>query len=106
MFPAARCGMLAFDRIPWPRPTILAPGARDGLGGRNYGDDMLARLADWPRPIGRLIRRPADDKGVFCWGSMAADSDPRFGAFPETVACPNGLGLVDAIRGDRGIFGE
>lgn len=54
--------MLAFDRVPWPRPTILHKARRDHFGGRAY-DEMLTRLK-LKQAFGRLIRR-ASDKGVF-----------------------------------------
>jgi len=54
--------LLAFERVPWPRPDILHRARRDAFGGRGL-DDMLAR-AKLRQAFGRLIRRQTD-KGVF-----------------------------------------
>jgi len=91
--PGRSLRLLAFDRIPWPRPTILHRARRDAFGGRNY-DDMLARLR-LAQAYGRLIRR-RDDKGVFVVLD-AATPTRLFGAFPESVV-PERIGLVDAIE--------
>lgn len=91
--PGRSLRLLAFDRIPWPRPTILHRARRDAFGGRNY-DDMLARLR-LAQAYGRLIRR-RDDKGVFVVLD-AATPTRLFGAFPENVV-PERVGLVDAIE--------
>jgi ATP-dependent DNA helicase DinG len=91
--PGRSLRLLAFDRIPWPRPTILHRARRDAFGGRNY-DDMLARLR-LAQAYGRLIRR-RDDKGVFVVLD-AATPTRLFGAFPESVV-PERVGLVDAIE--------
>jgi len=91
--PGRSLRLLAFDRIPWPRPTILHRARRDAFGGRNY-DDMLARLR-LAQAYGRLIRR-RDDKGVFLVLD-AATPTRLFGAFPDTVI-PERVGLVDAIE--------
>ena len=91
--PGRSLQLLAFDRIPWPRPTILHRARRDAFGGRSY-DDMLARLR-LAQAYGRLIRR-RDDKGVFVVLD-AATPTRLFGAFPETVV-PERVGLVEAIE--------
>lgn len=91
--PGRSLRMMAFDRIPWPRPTILHRARRDAFGGRDY-DDMLARLR-LAQAYGRLIRR-RDDKGVFVILD-AATPTRLFGAFPESVT-PERVGLVDAIE--------
>ncbi len=54
--------LLAFDRVPWPRPNILHKARRQAFGGRAY-DEGITRLK-LKQAFGRLIRR-ADDKGVF-----------------------------------------
>ncbi|MCK5375185.1 MAG: ATP-dependent DNA helicase, partial [Alphaproteobacteria bacterium] len=54
--------LLVFDRVPWPRPTILHKARRKAFGERRY-DEMLTRLK-LKQAFGRLIRR-GDDKGVF-----------------------------------------
>ena len=91
--PGRSLRMLAFDRIPWPRPTILHRARREAFGGRDH-DDLLARLR-LSQAYGRLIRRK-DDKGVFVILD-AATPTRLFGAFPEGVV-PERVGLVDAIE--------
>jgi ATP-dependent DNA helicase DinG len=85
--------LLVFDRIPWPRPTILHRARRDAFGGRAH-DDMLARLR-LSQAYGRLIRRK-DDRGVFVVLD-AATPTRLFGAFPAAVT-PERVGLVDALE--------
>jgi len=91
--PGRSLRLLVFDRVPWPRPTILHRARRDAFGGRNY-DDMLARLR-LSQAFGRLIRR-RDDKGVFVILDSATPTR-LLSAFPETVT-PERVGLVDAIE--------
>lgn len=91
--PGRSLRMLAFDRIPWPRPTILHRARREAFGGREH-DDLLARLR-LSQAYGRLIRRKGD-KGVFVILD-AATPTRLFGAFPEGVV-PERVGLVDAIE--------
>ena len=91
--PGRSLRLLAFDRVPWPRPTILHRARRDAFGARGY-DDMLARLR-LSQAYGRLIRR-RDDKGVFV--ILDVQTPTRLlSAFPETVT-PERVGLVDAIE--------
>jgi len=54
--------LLVFDRVPWPRPTLLHKARRKEFGGRNY-DEMLTRLK-LKQAFGRLIRSE-NDKGIF-----------------------------------------
>ena len=60
--PGESLRLIVFDRVPWPRPTILHKARREEFGGRTY-DEMLTRLK-LKQAFGRLIRR-AGDKGVF-----------------------------------------
>jgi ATP-dependent DNA helicase DinG len=63
--PGRSLRLLAFDRVPWPRPSILYRERRVHLSGgdpKGY-DDALARHR-LRQAFGRLIRR-ADDRGVF-----------------------------------------
>jgi ATP-dependent DNA helicase DinG len=94
--PGRSLRMLAFDRIPWPRPTILHRARREAFGGRDH-DDLLARLR-LSQAYGRLIRRK-DDKGVFVILD-AATPTRLFGAFPKGVV-PERVGLVDAIEATK-----
>ena len=47
--------LIVFDRVPWPRPTILHRARKAGFGGTDY-DDGLTRLR-LKQAFGRLIRR-------------------------------------------------
>ena len=63
--PGRSLRLLVFDRVPWPRPSILHRERRIHLSGgepKAY-DDALARYR-LRQAFGRLIRR-ADDRGVF-----------------------------------------
>ncbi len=73
--------LLAFDRVPWPRPNILHKARREAFGYKQY-DDMLTRLK-LKQAFGRLIRRN-DDKGVFVMLDSAMPSRLH-GAFPEGI---------------------
>jgi ATP-dependent DNA helicase DinG len=57
--------LLVFDRVPWPRPTILHRERRIHLSGGQPGryDDAIARHR-LRQAYGRLLRR-AEDRGVF-----------------------------------------
>jgi len=54
--------LVVFDRVPWPRPTLLHRARRQKFGGRAY-DEMLVRLR-LRQAFGRLIRR-ITDRGLF-----------------------------------------
>lgn len=84
--------LIAFDRVPWPRPTILHRSRKLAYGGQRY-DDMLTRLK-LKQAYGRLIRR-ADDKGVFVLLDSGLPSRLS-GAFPETVTLHR-TGLAEAV---------
>lgn len=90
--PGESLRLIVFDRVPWPRPTILHKARRDVFGKKQY-DDMLTRLK-LKQAYGRLIRR-ADDKGVFVMLDNAMPSRLA-GAFPEDVEIER-IGLKDAI---------
>ncbi len=88
--------LIAFDRVPWPKPTILERRRREQFGGARY-QDMMTRLK-LQQAFGRLIRRRTD-RGVF----VVLDSrlpTRLTTAFPEGVEV-NRVGLVDAIEGTR-----
>jgi ATP-dependent DNA helicase DinG len=53
--PGRSLRLLAFDRVPWPRPDMLHKARRERFGGRGYDDSVArARIA---QACGRLIRR-------------------------------------------------
>ncbi len=59
--PGRSLRLVVFDKVPWPKPTILHK-ARRARFGKSY-DDMLTRLK-LKQAFGRLIRSRAD-KGCF-----------------------------------------
>lgn len=96
--PGRSLRILAFDRVPWPRPDLLHKARRarfggEGAGGRNF-DDALAR-AKMAQAFGRLIRR-ADDKGVFVMLDAAAPTR-LFGSLPPGTEVQR-MGLAEAVE--------
>lgn len=89
--PGESLRLLVFDRVPWPRPTILHKARREAFGGRNY-DELITRMK-LKQAFGRLIRR-ADDKGVFV---MLDNMFPSrlHNAFPDGVPIVK-CGLAEA----------
>jgi ATP-dependent DNA helicase DinG len=95
--PGRSLRLIVFDRVPWPRPTILHKARRAahlGEGGRasDY-DDAVARLR-LRQAFGRLIRR-ADDRGVFVLLDRMMPSR-LLAAFPEGAE-PRRVGLAEAV---------
>jgi ATP-dependent DNA helicase DinG len=86
--------LIVFDRVPWPRPTILHKARRKEFGGRSY-DDAIVRLR-LKQAFGRLVRR-ASDRGVFVLLDSMMPSRLS-GAFPDDVEIQR-LGLADAVAG-------
>ncbi len=84
--------LIVFDRVPWPRPTLMHRARRAAFGGRIY-DEMLTRLK-LLQAYGRLIRQ-ADDRGAFV---MLDPQTPSrlLEALPEGVEIER-LGLADVI---------
>jgi len=98
--PGRSLRLIVFDRVPWPRPTLLHRSRREAFGGRRY-DDMLTRLR-LKQAYGRLVRR-ADDTGVFIL------LDPMMptrltGAFPDGVEVQR-VGLAEAVAATRAFLG-
>lgn len=85
--------ILVYDRVPWPRPTILHKARREAFGKRRY-DEMVTRMR-LRQAFGRLIRR-ADDKGVFVMLDSMLPSKLH-GAFPEGVVVER-VGLAEAVE--------
>ncbi|MGQ0527932.1 MAG: ATP-dependent DNA helicase [Alphaproteobacteria bacterium] len=92
--PGEALRLIVFDRVPWPRPTILHKARRTATGGREY-DEMLTRLK-LKQAFGRLIRR-ADDRGVFVMLDSGFPSRLH-SAFPKDVEIIK-TGLAEAIKG-------
>ena len=91
--PGPSLRLCIFDRVPWPRPTILHKARRENFGKQTY-DDLITRLR-LKQAYGRLIRR-ATDKGVFVMLDGAMPSR-LLTAFPEDVLIER-IGLAEAIQ--------
>jgi len=83
--------LIVFDRVPWPRPTIMHRARREAFGKKQY-DERITRLK-LKQAFGRLIRR-AGDKGVFVMLDSMLPSR-LYGAFPDGVEVQK-VGLSDA----------
>ncbi len=90
--PGRALRLIVFDRVPWPRPTIMHRARRKAFGARAY-DDMITRLR-LKQAYGRLVRR-ATDRGVFVLLDSRMPSRLS-GAFPEGVEIQR-VGLADAV---------
>ena len=91
--PGMSLRLLTFDRLPWPRPTILQKARENAFGGPAYRE-MLIRLK-LRQAFGRLVRR-IDDRGVFVM------LDPRMPmrltkAFPEGTQILR-CGIAEAVE--------
>ncbi|MBV9330009.1 MAG: ATP-dependent DNA helicase, partial [Alphaproteobacteria bacterium] len=89
--PGRSLRLAVFDKVPWPKPTILHK-ARRARFGRSY-DDRLTRLR-LKQAFGRLIRS-AKDRGCFVILEGATPSR-LLSAFPETAPVRR-CGLAEAI---------
>jgi ATP-dependent DNA helicase DinG len=98
--PGRSLRLLAFDRVPWPRPDLLHKARRVRFGGKGY-DDAVAR-GRIAQAFGRLIRR-ADDRGVFVMLDAAAPSR-LFTALPEGVTVER-VSLVEALETTQAFLG-
>ena len=99
--PGRSLRLIVFDRVPWPRPTILHRARRAAFGKKQY-DDMITRLR-MKQAYGRLVRR-ADDCGVFVMLDPMTPSR-LLGAFPEGVTVAP-VGLAEAVAEIREFFGN
>jgi len=99
--PGPSLRLIVFDRVPWPRPTILHKARRNHFGGRTY-DEMLTRLK-LKQAYGRLLRR-ATDKGVFIMLDRALPSRLA-SAFPEGVEIER-IGIAEAISRTKEFLNE
>jgi ATP-dependent DNA helicase DinG len=97
--PGRSLRLLVFDRVPWPRPSILHRERRIHLsGGDPKGwDDAIARHR-LRQAFGRLIRR-ADDRGVFVLLDRSCPSRLLAG-LPEGVEVRR-VGLAEAVARTR-----
>jgi ATP-dependent DNA helicase DinG len=93
--PGRSLRLVVFDKVPWPRPTILHKARRERFG-RSY-DDLLARLR-LKQAFGRLIRNRTD-KGCFVILEPATPSR-LLTAFPPDAPVKR-CGLAEAIADIR-----
>ncbi|MBI1327345.1 MAG: ATP-dependent DNA helicase [Alphaproteobacteria bacterium] len=91
--------LLVFDRVPWPRATILHK-ARSNLFGRDAYNEMLTRLK-LKQAFGRLIRKDTD-RGIFVMLEQQMPSR-LLTAFPEGVEVKR-CGLSEAVQEIKGFF--
>ncbi|MDD9878764.1 MAG: ATP-dependent DNA helicase, partial [Magnetovibrio sp.] len=99
--PGPSLRLIVFDRVPWPRPTVLHRARKAAGGGRGY-DEMLTRLK-LKQAYGRLLRRQ-DDRGVFVMLDRGLPSR-LLDAFPDGVDVTR-LGLAEAIAETRSFFAD
>ena len=95
--PGRSLRLVVFDKVPWPRPTILHKARRERFG-RSY-DDVLARLK-LKQAFGRLIRNRSD-RGCFVILESATPSR-LLAAFPPDAPVKR-CGLAEAVA-DIGEF--
>lgn len=94
--PGESLRMIVFDRVPWPRATLLHKSRKQAFGGSKY-DDRLTRLK-LKQAYGRLIRK-STDRGVFIMLDSALPQRLQ-SAFPESVEIEK-IGLSQAIEKTR-----
>ncbi len=94
--PGESLRLLVYDRVPWPRPTLLHKARREAFGKRRY-DELITRLK-LKQAYGRLIRR-SSDKGVFVMLDSMLPSRLH-GAFPEGVDVQR-CGLAETVESVR-----
>lgn len=99
--PGPSLRLCVFDKVPWPRPTILHKARREKFGKQTY-DDLITRLR-LKQAYGRLIRR-STDKGVFVMLDGATPSR-LLSAFPEDVIIER-VGLAEAIQKTTDFLGD
>jgi ATP-dependent DNA helicase DinG len=91
--PGRSLRLCVFDKVPWPRPTILHKARRDHFGKGTY-DDLLTRLR-MKQAFGRLIRKNSD-KGIFVMLDGATPSR-LLSCFPENVKIER-IGLAETVK--------
>ncbi len=97
--PGRSLRLVVFDKVPWPKPSILHK-ARRAKFGRGY-DDLITRFR-LKQAFGRLIRGP-EDKGCFVILEGATPSR-LLAAFPEKAPVKR-CGLAEAIGDIRAFLG-
>ncbi len=97
--PGRSLRLIVFDRVPWPRPSILHRARRKAFKRSQY-DDLITRLR-LKQAYGRLVRRNKDS-------GMFVILDPMMpsrlaGAFPHGVKIER-VGLADAVAITHGFL--
>jgi ATP-dependent DNA helicase DinG len=90
--PGQALRLIVFDRVPWPRPSLLHRARRQAHADRQY-DDMITRLR-LKQAFGRLIRQ-SGDHGLFVMLDSRMPSRLAT-AFPAGVEIQR-IGLAEAI---------
>jgi ATP-dependent DNA helicase DinG len=98
--PGRSLRLAVFDKVPWPKPTILHKARRVRFG-KGY-DDLLTRFR-LKQAFGRLIRG-AGDRGCFVILEPATPTR-LLSAFPPEAPVLR-CGLAEAIAEIRGFLGE
>jgi ATP-dependent DNA helicase DinG len=98
--PGRSLRLVVFDKVPWPKPTILHK-ARRARFGKSY-DDLLTRLR-LKQAFGRLIRSQ-HDKGCFAILEPATPSR-LLSAFPPDAPVKR-CGLAEAVLEIRSFLSE
>lgn len=96
--PGRSLRLVVFDKVPWPKPTILHK-ARRAKFGKGY-DDLITRFR-LKQAFGRLIRGP-EDRGCFVILEGATPSR-LLSAFPPDTPVKR-CGLAEAIGDIRGFL--
>jgi ATP-dependent DNA helicase DinG len=101
--PGRALRLIVFDRLPWPRPTILHRARRARFGGTRASaiDDRIAR-ARLRQAFGRLIRSESD-RGSFVLLDSRAPSR-ILSVLPEGVTVRR-VGLAEAVAEVRTFLG-
>ena len=102
--PGSSLRLLVFDRVPWPRPSILHRERRIHLsGGQPKAYDDAEARHKLRQAFGRLIRR-ADDKGVFVLLDKSCPSRLLAG-LPDGVLIRR-MGLAQAVADTRAFLAD
>jgi ATP-dependent DNA helicase DinG len=99
--PGRSLRLIVFDRVPWPRPSILHRARRKAFTRSRY-DDLITRLR-LKQAYGRLIRR-STDSGVFVMLDPMMPSRLA-GAFPDGVEIQR-VGLAEAVAATRDFLSQ
>lgn len=100
--PGRSLRLIVFDRVPWPRPTILHRERKKTMGGKMY-EESLTRMK-LRQAYGRLVRSPADH-GIFVmldsgFPTRLEDSFPD-GVIVERVTFNEALAITNGFFGRK-----